>query len=208
MTTRLCKYHGRACEYPGQCLNHRPRKYEGDGESERIDPERLTPGSVVRMNQRVGMSAFSDSVVLSIRVDYSAKRQKRDKVGPYHTFDSLHAALEAKEEGDWVMVKLARPYLYEHCGSALMGSEQYEVDAPRMLDCYKVVVLASGAYESRTATFSTIYKEVRVAEEAQAAAEPWRKNEIHNHMGRSGFPHTCPACAAEREKLVKGEDKS
>ncbi len=191
----MCKYHGPKCENPAWCSDRHPRKYEGDGVLETIDPARLQVGHVVRMNQREGrMSAFSSSVVLQIKVAYSEKRQRAEKLGTYNTFETLQEALDVRKDGDWVYVKLARPFLYEHHGSPLMSCENYEVDAPRMLDCYKVVVQSTGEYDRRTASFTTIYQEVRQAEEMQASMNPHRGPQ-HNHIKRDEkFPHTCPAC--------------
>jgi hypothetical protein len=199
-TTRLCKYHGRACEFPGACLNRAPRKYDADGYEERIDPERLTLGNVVRM-KTLGIPAFSDNVVLRITVHYYGKRQT-EKRREYDVYDTLGEALESATKDDYVSVKLARPYMYEHIGGPLMGCENYEIDGRRMLDTHKVVVQSTGEYDRRTATFSTTYQEVRQAEEARAAENPHTM--YHTHNGTSGFPHTCPACRRERDKLVKG----
>jgi hypothetical protein len=194
----MCRFHGPTCENPARCETWKPHKYEGDGNMESIDPARLQVGNVLRMNDKDGrMSAFSSSVVLSIRVVYSEKRKRAEKVGEYHTFDTLGQALDARKEGDWVYVKLARPYLYEHIGGPLMGCETYEVDMPRSLDRYKVVVGSTGEYDRRTASFSTIHQEVREREEMDAEQRPHAL--IHNHMGREGFPLTCKAC----EKGVK-----
>ena len=191
----MCKYHGPTCENPARCADRHPRKYEGDGEMERIDPARLQVGHVLRMNGREDrMSAFSSSVVLQIKVSYSQKRQREEKVHEYMTFDTLGEALSSAKKDDWVYVKLARPFLYEHHGSPLMSCETYEVDAPRMLDCYKVVVQSTGEYDRRTASFTTIYQDVRVAEEMQASLNPHREPS-HNHIHRDEkFPHTCMAC--------------
>lgn len=197
----MCKYHGPFCENPSYCSERHPRKYEGDGTMERIDAARLQVGHVVRMNGREDrMSAFSSSVVLQIRVVYSDKRRKSEKVGEYNTFDSLDEAMGARKDGDYIYVKLARPFLYEHHGSPLMSCETYEVDFPRMLDCYKVVVQSTGEYDRRTASFTTIYQDVRVAEERQAEMNPHRGPQ-HNHIHRDDkFPHTCMACKAEATK--------
>jgi len=191
----MCKYHGPTCENPARCQDRHPRKYEGDGTMERIDPARLQVGHVVRMNDREGrFNAFSSSVVLQIKVSYSQRRQREEKVHEYMTFDTLGEALSSAKKDDWVYVKLARPFLYEHIGSALMSCETYEVDAPRMLDNYKVVVQSTGEYDRRTATFTTTYQEVREAEEMQASLRP-QAPLPHNHIRRDDkFPHTCPAC--------------
>lgn len=160
----ICKYHGSACESPRRCEEFRPHKYDGDGTMERIDPDRLTLGNVVRMNEKDGrMSAFSDSVVTRIRVTYCLDR-KRKEGREYSTFNTLAEAFAHSTKEDYIDVKLARPYLYEHIGGWLVGAEQYEVDGRRMLDTHKVVVMSSGAYDRRTATFSTQYHEVREAE--------------------------------------------
>ncbi len=194
----MCKYHGPACEHPARCSDRHPRKYEGDGTMETIDPARLQVGHVLRMNDREGRyHAFASSVVLRITTHYSARRQKEEKVHEYMTFDTLGEALSSAKKDDYVYVRLARPYLYEHGGSPLMGCENYEVDAPRMLDNYKVVVQSTGEYDRRTASFSTIYQEVREAEEMQAEVNPYREPQ-HNHIKRDEkFPHTCMACKAK-----------
>ena len=204
MSTRLCKYHGRSCEFPGACLNRAPRKYDHDGNLETIDPERLQVGHVLRMNGR-GQSAFSDSVVMSIKVVYNRPVKGRE----YNMCDTLLEALtkagwngRSTEKG-YVYVKVARPYLYEHIGSPLMGCETYEIGAPHIVDTHKVVVMSTGEYDKRTATFSTQYQEVRQAEEAHMRDNPHRL--YHTHNGESGFPHTCPACRADRDKQVQGE---
>jgi hypothetical protein len=154
-TSRLCKYHGRACQFPGACLNRAPRKYEGDGHLETIDPERLTIGCVVRHPHSNGaLSSFSDTVVTGIYVAYSARRQKEDKKCDKEHFLSLEAAKSEARRDDWVYVKLARPMLYADNVFGSMPSwalkcEVYEVYAERFLAHYKVVVQSTGEYDTR-----------------------------------------------------------
>lgn len=151
MSSRLCKYHGRACEFPAACLNRAPRKYEGDGHLETIDPERLTLGCVVRMtSQGGGMSAFSDNVVIGMYVMWGTQRRKTAVSDKEH-FLTLDAALKAATKDDYVMVVLTRPYLYASnvFGSMpnwLQGVERYEVYGNRITESHKVVVQATGEY--------------------------------------------------------------
>lgn len=151
-TTRLCKYHGRACEFPGACLNQAPRKYEGDGHLERIDAERLQVGCVVRMPYRSGgVSAYSDCTVTRIYV--KSWKDSRDDT----SYDNLHEALEAhkKSKDTYVWVKLSRPYLYANTigcvANWLVGVETYEVEGARLLDTHKVVVQSTGEYANHNA---------------------------------------------------------
>lgn len=154
-SSRLCKYHGRACEYPGHCLNRAPRKYEGDGHMETIDPERLTIGCVVRHPHSNGsMSSFSDTVVTGIYVSYSSRRQKEDKKYDKEHFLTLQEAMSAAKKDDWVYVKLARPMLYADnvfgsIPSWALKCEVYETDAARFINFYKVVVMSTGEYDTR-----------------------------------------------------------
>jgi hypothetical protein len=163
-TVVKCRFHGPKCEDPDRCERFRPKKYEGDGNLETIDPDRLQVGHVIRSNfQKDGrLSAFSDSVVLAIRV--------YPKQGDHaRSYDTLGQAMaEAKKNGGYVAIRVARPYLYEHLGSPLMGCENYEQDV-RILDNYRVVVGSTGEYDRRTATFSIEYHEVREAERREEA---------------------------------------
>lgn len=149
MTSRLCKYHGRGCETPGYCLNRAPRKYDADGYEERIDPERLTLGNVVR-RKTLGIPAFSDNVVIGILVQYSTARRKREPTDVRH-FNTLAEAQAHATRDDYVLLILARPYLYASnpFGSMpnfLQGCEKYEIFAHKLEDSYKVVVQSTGEY--------------------------------------------------------------
>jgi hypothetical protein len=161
-----CRFHGPTCEDPNRCDQWHPKKYEGDGNLETIDPDRLQVGHVIRSNGRT--SAFSDSVVLSIR-------RYPPRSGDHATsYDTLGQAMkDAKAKGGHVAIRVARPYLYEHLGGPLMGCENYEQDA-RILDTYKVLVMSTGEYDRRTATFSIEYHEVREAERREKVRkETW-----------------------------------
>lgn len=163
-----CKYHGPTCENPVRCEEWKPRKYEDDGYEEKIDPTRLQVGHVLRPAYRSGsLPSFSDCVVLRFTVQYG--RARRAKVGFEHMVcETLGEALGHAEENDFVVVKLARPYLFEDVGGPLMGFEQYEVYGKQLMDSYKVITMSTGAYDRRTVSFSTIYQEVREAEKLQS----------------------------------------
>lgn len=160
-----CRFHGPTCEDPNRCEIRRPHKYEGDGNLEIIDPDRLQVGHVIRSNhQKDGrLSAFSDSVVLAIRVHLPRETHAR-------SYDTLGQAMKAakEKEGGYVGIRVARPYLYEHIGGPLMGCENYEQDI-RILENYRVIVGSTGEYDRRTATFSVEYHEVREAERREEA---------------------------------------
>lgn len=167
-TVVKCRFHGPTCEDPDRCERFRPHKYEGDGNLETIDPDRLQVGHVLRSNhQKEGrLSAFSDSVVLRISAVFSQRGSLRDGTRSY---DTLGEALrEAKAQNGYVQVRVARPYLYEHVGGPLMGCEDYSLDG-RILETHKVVVMSTGEYDRRTATFSIEYHEVREAERREEA---------------------------------------
>jgi hypothetical protein len=96
------------------------------------------------------LPAFSDNVVLGIKVSYHPKRQVAEKVDHRH-FETLDAALKDQRKGDFVFVILARPYMY--CSNVfgsmpnwLVGCEKYEAMGDRMLDTHKVVVQSTGEY--------------------------------------------------------------
>lgn len=150
-TSRLCKYHGRTCEHPGACLNRSPRKYEGDGAMEHIDPERLTIGNVIRMNQRSGlMHAFSDSVVIGIKVQYGTARRKTERQEFVHHNTLAEAQAHATKD-DWIVVIVARPYLdannaFGSIPNYMIGAERHEVYGVSIIDSYKVVVNSTGEY--------------------------------------------------------------
>ncbi len=144
-TTRLCKYHGRACEFPGACLNQAPRKYEGDGHLEWIDGERLQVGCVVRMTYRSGaIPSFNDATITRIYV----KSYKDLLVNV--SYNNLHEALAAQKKDQCVWVKLSRPYLYANTigcvANWLVGVETYEVEGASLFDTHKVVVMSTGEY--------------------------------------------------------------
>lgn len=157
MSHRICKYHGRSCEYPGHCLNRAPRKYDTDGHMEHIDPDRLTLGNVLRWPHRDGsMTAFSDNVVIGIKVSYHHKRAAVERVDHRH-FNTLADAIAHAKKDDYVYVLVARPYLY--CSNAFgsmpgatMWAEKYEIPGDRILDTHKVVVQSTGEYASFMAT--------------------------------------------------------
>ncbi len=152
MTTRLCKYHGRSCEYPGACLNRAPRKYEGDGTLEDIDPERIILGVVVRMPYQSGaVPTFSDSVVTGI-----FNKSYRDPTKRPTFYDNLKEALDACKEGEMTQVKVSRPYLYAHnIGGAmpnwLVGVDTHECQGNRFAEQHKVVVMSTGEYANHNA---------------------------------------------------------
>lgn len=148
-TTRLCKYHGRSCEYPGRCLNNAPRKYDGDGHLENIDPERLTVGCVVRPIQSDGgFPAFADSMVTDIYVTWC---QLQKEISKTH-FDNLLAAIEYRQKygNDYLAyIKLVRPYTFptnNGPGLWVISVENFEILDTRLLHHYKVVVNSTGAY--------------------------------------------------------------
>jgi len=146
----MCKYHGPACEHPERCADWHPRKYDHDGEMERIDPQRLMVGHVVR--QTIGgdhISAFSDSVVTGIYVKSWKDRGKQDR----KFYDTLAQARAAQTKEDYVYVVLSRPYMYaNNIGGGdpgwLVAVSTYEAPGERMEDCYKVVVQSTGEYAS------------------------------------------------------------
>jgi hypothetical protein len=152
--SRLCKYHGRACEFPGACLNRAPRKYEGDGHMETIDPERLTIGCVVRSPGPNGaLHSFSDTVVTGIHVSYSKHGPNQKKVDKEH-FLTLKAALDAAHERDYVVVSLAAPLMYaDNVFGSMPGwalkCSTYDVMSNQLLNNYKVVVMSTGEYDTR-----------------------------------------------------------
>lgn len=146
MSSRLCKYHGRECEFPGRCMNAAPRKYEGDGHLEHIDPERLTVGCVVRMPFSSGsVAAYSDATVTRIYVQSSN--------GDDTSYDNLLEALGTAKRGQTVTVTLSRPYLYSNTvgciANWLVGVETYNVVGARMMETHKVVVQSTGEYAGR-----------------------------------------------------------
>jgi len=150
MSYRICQYHGRSCENPGACLNRAPRKYEGDGTLETIDPERLTIGNIVRMTRGGDkLPAFSDNVVIGIKVQHSNKRAMLEKVDHAH-FTTLKEAQTYATKDDYILV-LARPYMYASNPFAsmpnfLVGAEKYEVMGNRIEESHKVVVMSTGEY--------------------------------------------------------------
>lgn len=127
------------------------KSYEGDGNLEHIDPERLTIGNVLRMSYRGGgFTPFNDCVVLAIRVDVSASRQNKG-LGKHISCETLAGALKAAKEGDWVIVVLGRPYMYADnpflsMPAALVGYEKYEVFGNQIQDTHKVIVNSRGEY--------------------------------------------------------------
>lgn len=166
-TTVKCRFHGPTCEDPDRCERFRPHKYEGDGNLETIDPDRLQVGHVLRSdyNREGRWSAFSDKVVLKI-----VRHGARSSLGECtRSYDTLGQAMkEAKQFGGHVGIQVARPYLYEHVGEPLLGCEKYELDL-RCLESHKVLVQSTGEYDRRTATFSIEYHEVREAERREEA---------------------------------------
>ncbi len=127
------------------------RKYDGDGALEQIDPARLTLGNVLRSPYRSGLvPAFGDSVVIGIRVDLSTTRQNKG-LGKSISCETLAGAMKEAKEGDYVVVTLARPYLYSNnpflsMPSWLVGCDKHEVMSNRIQDTHKVVVNATGEY--------------------------------------------------------------
>lgn len=151
MSSRLCKYHGRGCENPARCLEWHPRKYDSDGHEEAIDPERLTLGNVLRMRQRVGLPTFSDNVVIGIKVVYGTIRRNKEGMDCRHFNTLAEATAHASLPNDWVIVQVARPYMYcsNSFGSTpnyLLGAEKYEVMGNRLVDSHRVVVMSTGEY--------------------------------------------------------------
>jgi hypothetical protein len=127
-------------------------KYETDGHLETIDPERLTLGCVVRMTRGPGesLSAFSDTVVIGIHVSRLCQGTYESHKTHYET---LAQALKAKRGTDYVIVSLARPYLY--CNNpfvsmpnCVMSMERYEAMGDRLCESFKVVVNSRGEYDS------------------------------------------------------------
>lgn len=127
------------------------KQYSNDGNVQRIDPRRLTIGNVVRMAYRgEGMTPFNDCVVLGIRMDLSAERQKSG-LGRCAFYETLQAALNEAKPGDIVSVVLARPYLYADNAfltmpNCLMNYERYEVSGDRIAETHNVIVNSKGEY--------------------------------------------------------------
>jgi len=126
-------------------------KYKGDGALEQINPERLTLGCVVRMPYGSGeVPAFGDSVIIGIHVSYSSKRTSKERCDKRH-YETLAQALTQAQSGDFVVVSLARPYVYANnpfvsTPGWLVGCEKYEVMGDRIIDTHKVVVQSTGEY--------------------------------------------------------------
>lgn len=126
------------------------RKYDSDGHEEIIDPKRLTLGNVLRMRFRAGLPTFSDNVVIGIKVSYGTARRSQMSM-EYRHFNTLGEAQKHATSNDWIVVVLARPYLYcsNPFGSIpnyLVGAEKYEVTGERLIDTHKVVVMSTGEY--------------------------------------------------------------
>jgi len=95
------------------------------------------------------MPAFSDNVVIGIQVQYGHKRRPQEKADVRH-FNTLLEAQEHATRDDYVLLILARPYLYASnpFGSMpnhLLGCEKYELFAHK-LETHKVVVMSTGEY--------------------------------------------------------------
>lgn len=157
MSHRICKYHGRTCERPGYCLEWKPKKYDTDGHEETIDPERLTLGNVIRRRHilsqdKPNLPTFSDNVVIGIKVQYGTARRKT-KDQEYAHFNTLAEAQADATTNDYIILVVARPYLYADnaFGSMpnyMLGAERYEIlwSARDPLTGYKVVVQSTGEY--------------------------------------------------------------
>lgn len=148
----ICKYHGRSCDAPERCERFHPQKYNGDGHNERIDPDRLTIGCVVRMPYRDGgIPAFDDSCV----TDIVMANQYTPDVALRH-YPTLEDALKdaEKHKGVDVFIKVARPYMtVQNIGgitSPLIGIGTVTVQAWKFLEHYKVVAQSTGAYATLT----------------------------------------------------------
>lgn len=153
----ICKYHGSKCENPKRCEQWHPHKYDGDGHMETIDPERLTLGNVIRRNHQGGnLPTFSDCVIIGIKVELSERRQNRG-LGKTITCETLAGALKEAQDRDFVVLTLARPYLYANnpfmsIPGALVGHERFEVFGERLTESFKVVVMSTGEYASFLST--------------------------------------------------------
>lgn len=157
MSSRLCKYHGRACEFPGACLNRAPRKHDSDGHVSKMDPERVRVGTLLRMvSDDGGVAPFSDTVVTGIWME--------DKQGHKHTYDSIKDAQDecSKVWGEdfrpaltrgndhRVVIELARPYMYAStigiCFNQLTGVSQHRTTPSALQFHYSAVEMSTGEY--------------------------------------------------------------